>query len=464
MKNKNTIFRDKALRHVDANKNSLLQHYLKLVLLLGLSYVSIPVHADEKSANSNTVDNPYFSHIKLPCGDQNNSDKCFNEFRSHLKTLKNCKQNSQCDSGDKILGQLFGESYRKTLADYLVYFEIDKDAVIKQHQPVIMYDSKSTPYLDGVHYIYPLVFSEKRICLTASITTDYRNEPNPFAGLFTSLGATVTTTAPKASESKSERFTWYPLSGNPNMPILWMAFVRLPVDINTSNRLIVQYRTPGDFTEEQLKSFSANDPCIGQGNKEQAVELKGSMDVSNADKSKNNPKSTTAGKTETEKHELKLSGSIKTPPAKDDNNKAKGYEAEFLAASAFFSNSPDSNTAMSFALGVTGAAHNTSLGRGGSSIGVSGYVLAKYYITRPILKAEPSAIGINNSHALFLGTNLTNHAFDELVFGYAWGHLKNSNAGFLFGANLVNSKDDDSDPSTKHGRKIRAFIGIDYTL
>jgi hypothetical protein len=470
MKNTNGFFSYKIPNVLIRTTDNPARLMLKVFILLALGYLPTALHAVDDPAKVRTEGDSYFSYIELPCpqSDDKKREECFQNFKEKLIALKDCKSTSECPQGNAILKQLFGSMYRINLPDYLVYFQL-KDGVFIRHQPVMMYKNKNTPYLEGVKNVYVLAFVEKKVCLGATISTDYRNEPNPFSGLFSKLGATTDAPAPKASESKPGHFIWYPLSGDSDEKYLWMAFARLPVDVNTTNRLTVRYVTPGDFTDEELKGFSGDDACksaassdkqLGKalaGEKDQTLQLKGTLEIRNTatnKKPQNTPKDDA-----THKYNLTLNGAIDSSKSEENKkSKLQGYRGEFLAANAFFSNSPANNMAMAFALGATQGTRNTTVSTGGSNVNINGYVLVKYMWTPPKLSAEPDSTRLHKSHGVFLGTNLTNNAFDEIVFGYAWGHLS-GNAGALFGINSVNSKNEND-----QGRKIRLFIGLDYTL
>jgi hypothetical protein len=105
-----------------------------------------------------------------------------------------------------------------------------------------MWRNRNTPHLYGVRDIYAVVLTEHKACLDAFVSTEYKSEPNPFSALFKVLGAPIEPSAAKTGERQKAEFSWYPLSGNPAMPGMWLAIARAGVDVNSINRITVQPR------------------------------------------------------------------------------------------------------------------------------------------------------------------------------------------------------------------------------
>jgi len=384
------------------------------VLLALLSFFGWSCSA---SAVDPKLSTSYYSHINAPCA----PDDCKVAPRAacpggdctalqarldELRDERNCKYIEEpCEPAEKILEMLFGDGRRPNLPDFVVYFRQDRARPGRfegKARGVMMWKGRNTPYLSGARDVYALVFSETRICMDAFITVDFKSEPNPFTGIFSAIGGKADDAKAAPSTHTLASFTWYPMSGDPAHPGLWMGLARMSVDVNSVDRLNIQYKQPN-----QAAAKDVPEECT-----------------------KGNP-----------------------GPA--------AFTGDFLAANAFFSNSPESRIAVSIALGMTRNPKDTSVSTGdGSKEYFNGYAFAKYYIRRPRLRIGPEAdIDPRDlSFALVLGTNVTKSTFSEIVYGVSIGHIV-GNMGVVAGINsLQGAKDSNT------GRKSKAFIGLEYSF
>jgi hypothetical protein len=335
----------------------------------------------------------------------------------------------------------------------------------KMHNPVLMFKGENTPYLYGAREIYALVFSEKRACVSAHVTTVYRNEPNPFSAVLAALGSNIDAAAPKPTERTTARPRWYPLSGDRADTGLWLGLIRFAIEENSTVRITLEYsqpkdRNPDDKSQVELPEECLLDPKVNPS----AVS---STAASNATASL-----TPTGVTMIAKIEPSMGATAvlidpngATTTARVDPvaattiaQKDTEYSGDFLSANGFVSNSPGGWATLSFALGASGNVEGTAVASGGSRFTVNGYATAKFYMLRPRINVAPGAWAARRtSLAIFAGTGIKS-PFDELVFGLSVGHVI-GNAGLLLGGNTIAAPKD-----SDRGRKFCWFGGIDYSF
>lgn len=404
---------------------------LSVFFLFLLSIPESRAQTDPKGAHL------YFGHIQAACygPDKATVELRCNEIRELLLKFQDCTEidaKDNCAAGEALLRRLFGSTYRDTLPDYIVYFDQrGGQGKFVIGQPVLMWKNRNTPHLYGVRDIYAIVLTEHKVCLDAFVSTDYKSEPNPFSAVFSVLGSKIEPTQPKGAERHQKaQFAWYPLSGDPAMAGLWFGIARVSVDVNTTNRITVQYHQPKPPTEKDKQTTAK------------------------------------AGEEKAEKAKSGGAEECSDPGVLDASGKPKlgadgkpiPYTGNVLAANGFFSNSPDSDVTVSLALGATLNTRETSLASGGSNLALNGYALAKFYLVRPELRAGPVAPGYRRSWGVVVGTNIVHSPFDELIVGLSRGHLW-GNVGVVAGMNSIAGKKD-----TQQGRKQRAFVGLDYSF
>lgn len=361
----------------------------------------------------------YFGHIEAPCTARQGltaEQQCSQVIQPLLDKLKTeCQKiDSPCQPGVELMQQLFGHTYRSVLPDYILYFRQDhRDGRIHfsaHTPPVLIWRGMNTPHLYGVRDVYVVVFTEKKACLDAFVTTEYKSEPNPFSAVLGLLGGKEPAQSKPNDTQQKGTFTWYPLSGDPADSPMWFGISGVKVDVNSSNRITVRYVQPTTGKADAKSESSPPEECKDPN-----------------------------------------------PGHKDGVPK---YTGDFGAANAFFSNSPDSWVTVAFALGLTTNTHDTSVSSGGSNRSFNGYAMAKFFLpgNRPQLRAGPGSVGHTRSLGVVVGTNLTHSPFDELLVGVSWGHLV-GNVGLVVGLNSVAGKKD-----TAQGRQQRPFIGLDYSF
>jgi hypothetical protein len=374
---------------------------MRLSIFFLLALLSLFGWASSASAGPDpTLSSSYYSHINAPCA----GGSC-SALRQQLDRLQSgeCERiETRCEPATEILKMLFGDGHRPNLPDFVVYFRQDQGKFIGKPRGVLMWRGMNTPHLFGARDVYALVFSEKPICMDAFITVDFKSEPNPLTGIFAAIGGKTDDAKAAPSTHALVNFTWYPMSGNRADSELWMGLARMSVDVNSIDRLNIQYKQPVQA---------------------------GAKDV---------PEECTQG-----------------------GDRPKAFTGEFASANAFFSNSPDSAVGVSIALGMTRNPKDTSVSAGdGSKEYFNGYAFAKYYVRRPRLRAGPDADPASRdvSFALVLGTNVTKSTFSEIVYGVSVGHIV-GNMGLVAG---VNSLQGAKDSST--GRKSRPFLALEYSF
>jgi hypothetical protein len=361
-----------------------------------------------------TSSEKFFGNILAPCaGDEKlpaGQRKC-DALKEDLRKLKaECGNiDEPCPTGVKILEQLYGKkTYRSSLPDFIVYLEQKPKGMFVGDAPptgVLIWRGNNTPHLYGARDLYALVFSEQKACLEASVAMDFKSEPNPFSGLFAAIGSKADDPKAPASDRKAAPLRWYPLSGDSQRSELWIGVAQLAIEVNSVDRLNIQFAQP--------KAPSKDAP----------------------------PDECTAG-----------------------NAGNADYKANYLAANAFFSNSPDSRVGISFALGMTTNPKSTTVSTGdGANQYFNGYAFAKLYIRQPQLRAAPeveteSLSARRVSYALVLGTNVTKTSFSEIVVGVSAGHIL-GNMGVILGLNSLAGA-----PASDNGRKWRPYLGLEYSF
>ncbi|HKS25598.1 MAG TPA: hypothetical protein VJZ76_22610 [Thermoanaerobaculia bacterium] len=326
----------------------------------------------------------------------------------------------ECDAGQQLLKRLFGTTQHTKFANYIVYF--DQSAApgrFAYHRPVLMWNRQNTRYLYGVQEVYILVLTEYKACLSAHLTTLAKNETNPFDALLKVLNKVVSTTDSQPSlKTQPAQFTWFPLSGDAEQPVMWLAVAPVSVDINTTDWITVRYQQP---TKPKSDKVELPEECVaGEG----------------------------------------------TPRVM--------YKAPFLAHNAFFSDNRETRFAVSVGVGATFTGRHAGP-TGSGSPSVNGYALGKFYPLarfRPTLVSDPNSTGgaikSRRSFGLILGTNVIGgNAFDELVAGASLGHIA-GNVGLIGGINFFTPKSSDTSTSTKADtstrRQHRLFFGVEYSF
>lgn len=377
------------------------------------------------------ADNPsdamqYFGHVEAPCATEQ-SCKEFTDLVMAATQKKTCgKIDEKCTVGEEVLKRIFGTTYRQNLPDFIVYLDDKESGTQKERSyridestPLLMWQGENTPHLLGARAIYVVVLAHHKLNVSATLTSDYQYEPNPLLGLLGAFkGPDNKQPSDKTSETSNGKFIWHPLNGDERTAdsdtlVRWMAVARIVVPDNSINRVTVAYGPAPDAGDT------------------------GSSD--NKPGSNSKPDQKTANK-------------------QPDDTKEEKYSGNFLAATGHFSNSPDSNTAVSFALGTTFNSKNTSIASGGSNVNLDGFAFAKFYIRPPYLYAIPSSTRYRPSIGIVLGTNVNGTIFNNIVLGVSYGHII-GNVGFIAGVNSIAGI-----TNSTQGRKNRAFFGLEYTF
>ena len=420
----------------------------------------------------------YFGHINAACvstPDKTSKEFC-DELKEYLRSLKTeCTTiDVKCRPGEEILRRIFGPVQRKTLADFIIYFDQSLGAgKFTERSPALLWRDKITPHLYGVRNVYAVVFTEYKVDLKVRLTTDYKREPNPLAGLSEVLGAKGQVPDEPPSVSKQGEFLWYPLTGNSDDTDMWLAIARMGVDVNTINRITVSYDQPKPRSIKIVRKVTLSDGASHNNNdkvtkKDTATtkensksniisEEKEDVDERDAFQKKD---TTTSFEVSDDRAAENDEGMTRDATLGKESGK---YTGNFLAANGFFSNSPDSRAAVSLAIGVTFNDKGTAASSGGNNQSFNGYALAKFYIIPPMLLAGPQSgpgakKAYSSSLGVVLGTNMARSVFDEFVVGFSFGHLV-GNAGLVVGANFIAGEKDSS-----AGRKTRPLIAIEYTF
>ena len=344
-------------------------------------------------------DRRFFGNIIAPCAGPAGAEVC-KQMKDDLKAIRGCEVDKPCPKATEILKQLYGvDSYRPSLPDFIVYF--DQDAKGE-------YRGRPTGVLLWQGMNTPHIYGARDIYVLAFSERKACIEASVAVDfksepnpLGSVLGSTAKAEDPKtpATDRKAANLIWYPLSGDTSQG---KEHLWLGV-----TRLAIEVNSV-DRLNVQFAQVKVKD-----GSPECATDPK--------------------------------------------------YKSDYLAANAFFSNSPDSRVAVSIALGMTTNPKGTAVATGDSANQYfNGYAFAKYYLRRPQLRAAPEFEQFDQaravSYALVLGTNITKSAFNELVVGVSAGHLR-GNMGIIVGLNsLAGATGSDS------GRKWRPFAGLEYSF
>lgn len=464
-------------------------------ILLGVSLWSSAYAAPTSSER-------YFGRIEAPCRGNN----CANIRRLSLD-LDNCttidgvQSTDQCEAGQKLLEAIFGTALRKDLPDFLVYFEQGKNGEYIKHRPVLMWNNRNTPHLYGAPFLYAMVISEGRPDLTARITTVFENKANPLAAIFAATVKVIEAPAVKDPKSEEKALDWSALSGDPTQTAMWMGIARLPLSVETVNRVTILPAKPPEFKVAVEATEKADKKPIdrmetitdvtkdvtthakddkGMQRVEEHVEdrtttIKQAPDKSEAPPGKDAPPEVTG----------KVTGEFKRqalPTDLSDKGIAsligeKAFKADFNAATGHFSNSSANYVGIAGAVGATFNTDGLSVSGGGNGPAANAYAVAKVYL-RPWLRprlhvfSDDSRFGqqYKPSVGLAFGTNVGEGSFDEIMVGVSIGNVL-GNAGIIFGVNWVPSEDIVVEPTNtdaaiteKGSRHGRPFLAIEYSL
>ena len=389
-----------------------------LSLLLQATLFAFGCAHDEYAVDSNY----HIGQINAPCFGAE-PGKC--KINAHLHEIEECTQiDKTCPGANKLLDDLFGRTRHSKFANYIVYLDQhDRQGTFAETQPVLMWNQKNTRYLFGAQEVYVLLFSESKVCASAQITTIAKSETNPFDAVLKALGKSLgPADTPAALKTQPAKFLWYPLSGDPEHPVLWLAIGSLPVEMNTTDWITVQLIQPTLQPKPAAES------------------------------------ATFAGSAEAYQQYVADPCVVDQPLL---------YKAPFLARNAFFSDNRDSRIGVAVGFGLTFIGQKVGP-KGASNPNLNGYALAKVYPIpdfRPKLASDPNSTGGSIPHrpsiGIVVGTNIGNDAFSELVVGVSVGHLF-GNAGLIIGINeFAPAKTDNSPPMNRRGRP---FFGVEYSF
>ncbi len=298
----------------------------------------------------------HLGEIHAPCASET-PDNC--KIKEYLRAIdaKCTTIEADCKGANELLDSLFDGTRHRKFANYILYLDQDHTpgTFHDKHHAVLMYDGRNTRYLYGVQEVYILVLTEYKACLAAQGTTIFRNEPNPLTAVLKILGKDTGISDGQIGLKTQPlpQFVWYPLSGDPMNPVMWLAIGSVPMDVNTIDWITVRFAQP----------------------------------VARSDKTGNLP------------DECVASPSEPFVP----------YTGTSLAHNAFFSDNRASRGAVAVAVGATFPGRKLA-SEGVVSPNFDGYVLIKYYLVRPTLASNPnSAFGVREyrspSLGIAIGTN-----------------------------------------------------------
>lgn len=373
-------------------------------------------HGTRDTSDTDTV--RHFGVINAPCAGDAAENCC---IKRDLDEIDNCKSiDSDCAGANRLLNRLFGETRHTKFANFIVYFDQDRPGKFTKHQPVLMWNRKNTRYLYGVQEVYILLFTEYKACFTVHGTTLTKSEPNPFELVLSILGkGSGSTNNTTTLVTKPADLIWYPLSGDADNPVMWLAIASVPVDVNTADWITVGYSQP---TRPK---------------------------VPKSDKAPDLPDECVVGPDE----------------------RPLTYSGKFLAYNAFFSDNRESRVGVAVAFGATWTKGQTAPGAATNPY-LNGYALAELY---PFQGIRPKLISNRNdmggwgryrpSLGIAVGTNITNSPLNELLFGVSIGHLV-GNLGVIAGVNyfLPAAKDPASGVVEVRRRQHRPLVGIEYSF
>jgi len=371
------------------------------LLLLSILFATGCVH-DQYVTGSEE----HFGMINAVCKGMTAED-CL--IKTRLEVIENSCHSVErhCCSGNDLLNELFGETRHTKFANYIVFFDQDHTpGRFEHHQPVLMWNRRNTRYLYGVQEVYILLFTQYKACFTAYGTTLVKNEANPFDFLNLINKGAPPAIKEAGLQTRAAEFAWYPLSGDPDEPGMWLAIASVPVDVNTADWITVRYSQP---KKAQSDKNPLPEECVADAN---------------------------------------------VPPVV--------YTGSFLAYNAFFSDNRESRVALSLAFATTFTNQRVPPPSGRSNPYPNGYAFTKFYLFRPKLVSNRNetggSIAYRPSYGIALGTNVAHSPLNELLVGISAGHLM-GNMGFIGGMNFFTPND-----ATKAGRRHRPFLGIDYSF
>ena len=206
-----------------------------------------------------TSSDQHFGMIKAICAGMT-AEEC--PVKSRLETIeKKCGfVERRCKAGNDLLNELFGQTRHTKFANYIVFFDQDHTPgrFRQEHQPFLMWNQNNTRYLYGAQEVYILLFTQYKACFTAYGTTLVKNEPNPF-DFFNLINRSAPPATKEAGlQTHAAEFTWYPLSGDPGTPAMWLAVASVPVDVNTADWITVRYAQP----KKQSEKNPLPDECV----------------------------------------------------------------------------------------------------------------------------------------------------------------------------------------------------------
>lgn len=347
----------------------------------------------------------HFGEIKAAYTGKTTAQEC--SITTDLESLKQCEYvERDCKGGNHLLDCLFGETRQTKFANYIVYFDQrHTPGTFRHHPSILMWNQKNTRYVYGAQQVFILLFTEYKACFTAYITTLTKSQPNPFDVLNLVNKGVAPVSKDAGLQTRPAEFSWYPLSGDPDNPVMWLAIAPATVDINTADWITVRFMQPKPKSDKT----TLPDECIV-----------------------------------------------------DPQAPAVAYKGNFLAYNAFFSNNRESRVAVSLAFATTFTNREVSPPNGRSNPYANAYAFTKIYTRRPKLVSNRNktggSIAYRQSLAIALGTNVTNSPLRELLLGVSVGHLA-GNVGFIAGMNYFTPND-----ATTTGRRHRPFIAIDYSF
>lgn len=365
------------------------------------------------SERNDTATLHHFGEITAPCEGKTAENCC---VKNDLDALEHCDLiDSDCAAANRLLDRIFGDTRHTKFANFIVHFDQDHTpGRFTDHQPILMWNRKNTRFLYGVQEVYILLFTEYKACFTVRGTTLTKSEPNPFEIVLGILGKGTGSVDNKTSlVTKPADLVWYPLSGDPNHPAMWLAIASVPVDVNTTDWITVSYTQPKPAKEKSDKAPEVPDECVA------------------------------------------------------DPENPLTYTGTFLAYNAFFSDNRESHVGVAVAFGGTWTKGQSAPGTATNPY-LNGYALAELYVMRP--KVIPnrnetgSLVRYRPSVGIAVGTNITNSPFNELVAGVSVGHLV-GNVGVIGGVNyfLPDVGSSSTTPAVRR-RQHRPFFGIEYSF
>ena len=403
-----------------------------LVLACASTWLAISARAQQiadKPCDSSTYDTNAAQHlgaIHAVCAGKT-AATC--EITADLAAIdRECTTiDDKCGGADDLLNRLFECTRHRKFANYILYFDQSEGAgKFKDHRSVLMWDKRNTRYLYGVEEIYILVLSEQKFCLTAQATTIFKNEPNPLPSILKLLGKDTgmadTPTGLKAQKAPS--FVWYPLSGDPTAPIMWLAIGAVPMDVNTTDWITVRFK-------QQVKKPDKDDKTDRTADlPEECIE--------------------------------------------DPGARVTYTTSTALAHNAFFSDNRETRGGLAVAIGATLPGRKLASSESVANPTVDGFLLGEFYLIQPTLRSDPNTAPGSRKYrspslAVAIGTNMgfgTASAFDELVGGLVVSHLS-SNVGVIAGMSyFVVTKPADTATMTPALKKrhLRPFVGIEYSF